>query len=573
MMVEYITLGVYFLLLLVIGARFARFNRDMSDFVRGGARATWWMVGTSITMAGISAFTFTGNAAAAFEAGPSLLVIYLANVLGLLLGGWFLARWYRQTRAYTAMDVVRGRYGTVVEQFCVYFGLLLAPVTAAVQLWALAVFVSAIFGFPLFGSILVIGGITLAYSCSGGMWAVMATDVVQAVILYGITLLMAVLAVMQFTSFSALTEALSSPDIIRDFSFVNQPDDFESARFSWGWIMAIFLMQFFSQINLASSGKYLACKDGAEASKASYWAMVLMGVGAVIWFIPPMVARLQFEQQVLAMEIADPATASYAVAAQALLPAGMLGIMIAAMFSATMSSMDMGLTSQTGIIVRNLLPRLLQALRRPQVPAEKEVLLCRVVTLCLGAVIIGISLLLASQGAIRLFDIFLYIGSMVGVPMSIPLVAGLLLRRLPSWSYFLMFGGALLPSLGLTVAEYGWGYVVTIQERAAWAMAGGALMTGLSFLLGPYAGKEQRIREEKFFHDLHRPIEFEKEIGGNMDREQAKLTGQIVIVLGLLVLLLLIGCEGWNEVLAVGSLSGFVFLCGFLLLSHGKAQP
>ncbi len=571
MIVEYITLGIYFILLLVIGARFARFNRDMSDFVRGGARATWWMVGTSITMAGISAFTFTGNASAAFEGGPSLLVIYLANVLGLLLGGLYLARWYRQTRAYTSMDVVRGRYGTGVEQFCVYFGLLLAPVTAAVQLWALAVFVSAIFGFPLYGSILVIGGITLAYSCSGGMWAVMATDVVQAVILYGITLLMAVLALLQFSSFHELTEAFSTPEIVRDFSFVNQPEDFEGARFSLGWLVPIFLMQFFSQINLASSGKYLACKDGAEASKAAFWAMVLMGLGSVIWFIPPMVARVLFEQQVLAMDIADPATASYAVAAQHLLPAGMLGIMIAAMFSATMSSMDMGLTSQTGIIVRNLLPRLLKVLQRPQIPKEKEVLLCRAVTLCLGIFIISISLFLASQGAVRLFDIFLFIGSMVGVPMSIPLVAGLLIKRLPSWSYFLMFGGALLPSIGLTLADYGWGYEVTIQERAAWAMVGGALLTGLSYVLAPYRGKEQIKREDRFFTDLNRPIEFEKEVGRNLDREQAKLTGQIVIVLGLLVLLLLFGCSGWFEVLAVSSLSGFTLVCGFLLHSSGNA--
>ena len=119
MTVEYITLAFYLVMLLVLGAVFSRFNRNLSDFVRGGAQGTWWLVGTSITVGGISAFTFTGNGSAAFEAGPSLLVIYAANLSGMALGGLFLGPWFRQTRAYTSADVVRGRFGTFVEQFSI----------------------------------------------------------------------------------------------------------------------------------------------------------------------------------------------------------------------------------------------------------------------------------------------------------------------------------------------------------------------------------------------------------------------------------------------------------------------
>jgi Na+/proline symporter len=148
MTIEYLTLGIYFAVLLSLGVLFSRMNRNISDFIRGGARGTWWMVGTSITMAGISAFTFTGNGSAAYDGGFSLLIIYLANLLGFAAGGFFLARWYRQTRALTGADIIRGRYGTITEQFSISIGILLAPIGSAMQLWALGVFVSSVFGFP-----------------------------------------------------------------------------------------------------------------------------------------------------------------------------------------------------------------------------------------------------------------------------------------------------------------------------------------------------------------------------------------------------------------------------------------
>lgn len=135
MHIEYFTLAAYFLLLILIGSIFARFNRNLSDFTRGGAQCSWWLVGTSSLMAGISAFTFTGNGSAAYEAGPTFLVIYLANILGYAIGVLFLARWYRQTRALTSADVVRARFGSGVEQIYIGVSVLQAPFGAAIQLW------------------------------------------------------------------------------------------------------------------------------------------------------------------------------------------------------------------------------------------------------------------------------------------------------------------------------------------------------------------------------------------------------------------------------------------------------
>ena len=173
MSIDIITLGVYLIFLFVIGGLFAKFNKNLSDFVRGGGQATWWMVGASNTIAIISAFTFTGNASVVYRVGPTAVFVYGANVCGFFLGYLFLGRWLRQTRAFTVADIIRERFGVPAEQFSAYQGAITAPFGSAIQLWALATFTSNIFGFSMIPTIVIIGIVVVFYSTVGWVkgWA------------------------------------------------------------------------------------------------------------------------------------------------------------------------------------------------------------------------------------------------------------------------------------------------------------------------------------------------------------------------------------------------------------------
>jgi hypothetical protein len=78
--IEYSLICAY--LLLVVGVVFKNFNKNSGDYFRGGSQGTWWLVGMGSFMAGISAFIFTANRGAAFEAGWTVLFIYLGNCGG-----------------------------------------------------------------------------------------------------------------------------------------------------------------------------------------------------------------------------------------------------------------------------------------------------------------------------------------------------------------------------------------------------------------------------------------------------------------------------------------------------------
>lgn len=562
---EYISLGIYLVFLIGIGAFFARYNRNLSDYVRSGGTATWWMVGTSSLMATISAFTFTGNASAAYEAGPTLLVIYAANCVGFMLGYFFLAAWFRQTRALTLADIIRARFGVAAEQFNVASFAFVAPVGAAIQLWALAVFASAVFGFPLIGSILVIGAVVTIYSTAGGRWGVMATDFLQSLILIPITLLLAGFSWYHVGGWIGIVEIFSMEGIRDDYRFIKEPGAFGGDRFTVKWIVAIFLIQVSGFVAITGAPRYLSVRDGREGRKSALLAFILMAVGAFVWVLPPMVARARLSDEVAASGLETASEASYAIAAMHYLPTGILGVMIVAMFAATMSSMDTGLNMVTGTIVRNFWPWLQRLTGLPSMSSSAELLSCKLVTASLGVAIIGMALLLEAQDNFQLFDAYFIVATIVGLPVTIPLIAGLFIRRLPYLSYFVIWGLSLLPAAYSLADELVNDRAWTVQDRALWVIGFGLLGVILSLGLKRWERPENRDEIEGLFERMRTPIAAKELEGAATDRDQLKVTGRISMIAGAFLLFLLFLVEDWTGVLAVGFLAGSVGSIGWLM--------
>lgn len=382
-----------------------------------------------------------------------------------------------------------------MEQFSAYTGVMMAPISGSIQLWTLAGFASSTFGFPLKTTIVVVGAIVVFYSTTGGKWAVMATDFVQGLIMIVITVLVATLALNEVGGIAAFFSYFSDPRFAEDYRFAKQPGAFPGNKFTWHWIIVALFMQLYGQISLSSAGRFLVAKDGREASKASWFAMGLTIIGICIWFMPPMVARFLYEAEINALPTKDPANGSYAYLALQLLPNGLIGIMIAAMFAATMSSMDTALNGQVGIIVRNIIPRLRERLGKPPLEPSAEMWLCRSLTLVLGGILIFYSLLWVIQKDIVLFDAYMAIASIIGIPLAFPMLAGLWFKKLWKGSYFLIIVACLLPSAYAFYDSNLNGATWTIQDRAMWIFIFGTLATGLSVFLARYNNAEYEERE------------------------------------------------------------------------------
>lgn len=562
---ELITILAYLAFLMVVGAVLARLNRNLNDYVRGGAQGIWWMVGSSVLMSGISAFTFTGNGGQAFAGGPTMLVIYLANCLGFLAGYVFLGAWYRQTRAITIPDIIRHRFGPEVEQLNTYQGLLIGPITASIQLWALAVFCASVFGFSIQLMIIGIGSVVVFYSTSGGRWAVMATDFLQSLILIPITLLIAYLSLLEIGGPLEFIRHYASADLANDFSFVKEPGQFPGDRFTLKWIVGIFLIQFINQIGVQNGYRYLSVKDGREARKTALLAMILMMVGSFIWFIPPMVARFMMADEVLAMGLKNPEEAAYAVIAMKILPNGLVGILVVAMLAASMSSMDTGLNNITGSLVHNALPPLRRILKLPALTLQRELRICKFVTILLGVLIIGYALKFSSQDKIELFDAYLTIYSILALPLSVPLLIGLFIKKIPRWSYFFIAGCCLIPSALSYISGKYWDHPWTIQDRAIWICFMAVAATAICRPFYRFSSEEYKTRIDGFFKQMRTPVRFNTEIGESRDHIQFKMLGNSSLLGGACLLLLLLVPNSMEGRIQVAFIPLFILTVGLIL--------
>ncbi|MBT3603298.1 MAG: hypothetical protein HN521_09555, partial [Candidatus Latescibacteria bacterium] len=314
-----------------------------------------------------------------------------------------------------------------------------------------------------------------------------------------------------------------------------------------------------------------AAKDAKEASKGSWLAMGLMAFGSLVWFLPPMVSRFLYEAEINAMDVENPSNGSYAFIALRLLPDGLSGIMIAAMFAATMSSMDTALNGQVGIIVRNMIPRLREKIGMPPLQPAAEMWLCRFLTVVIGVVIIIYSLLWVTQKDIVLFDAYLAISAIIGIPLGFPMLAGLWLKKLWKWSYFLIIGACLFPSAYAYYDGQVNDIVWSIQDRAMWIFVFGAIATAISVFLSKLNDSEYDEKERVFFETMAKPVDFEREIGGGSDSRQLLVMGNAALALGLLLCLLVFVPNPLMGRLLAGGVALTIVAIGVLLRQRSKS--
>lgn len=576
---QFAILGVYLALLVGIAAAFRKFNRDGDDYFRSGCQGSWWLVGMSTYMASFSAFTFTGLAGAAYRAGFSATSNFIANILGFAVNGLFLAAWLRQLRVTTAPEVIRDRFGPRTEQLYGWTGNLLGILYSALTLYTLCIFAATVFGLPILGTIVVVGLVVTAYSMIGGRWAVMGADFIQGMILIPITVLLAILCLRAVGGPLGFLEAISERNLWDDFRFFKEPRADLNYNFTAPWVMASTMALLMDRISLTAAPRYFSCRDGREASRAGWFVAALMLASTLVFFAPPMTARMLFPEAVASMPVAQPAETAYAVASLQFLPEPLMGLMVVAIFSATLSTMDAGLNMFAAVFVRNIYPALGRRLGWTVATGSRLVRLGELTTLLSGLIIIGIACAFAQARGHGAFEIMLDLGALLSIPMAVPMVLGLVARSAPrraaAWSILAgltvscsSYLATRLPFLGDLIGRW------TYDEKVFATIAAGA---AAFFLAGWRAAEpaEARARTDEFYRRMHTPVDFSREVGvRSSERGQSLILGRFCLVAAAAVLLLAAVAGPWRLAGSAGVvvIAGFQAAVGVLLLTRARRR-
>lgn len=561
-LLEYLVVAVYLLFMMAVGVVLNRFNRNSSDYFRSGCKGTWWLVGASGFMAAFSAWTFTGASGVAYEAGWSVMVIYLANSAGFLVNAIWLAPWFRQMRAITVPQVIEQRYNELTRQVYAWLNMVLGLIYSALWLMGLAIFSSAVFGFKLELVIVVVGLVVVVYSTAGGSWGVMSTDFLQTLILMPITLLVAYLALQQVGGVTGFLSGIGEAGLTESYGLFRGPEKI-GTDYTYLWAGAMFFKNVIGYNTINSSVRYFAVKDGAEARKAAILGGVLMTLGAVVWIIPPMVGRLLYAGQVDGMDISKPAESAYAVVSMNVLPSGMTGLMVVAMFAATMSSMDTGLNRNAAIFTCDIYPLLCKAIGLKAVEGKSQLRLSQLVSFTFGVLTILLAIYLSQAEGKGVFEHMLTLGAVMSLPMAVPLLLAMFIRRTPWWAALVSIAGASIPSAIGFIGHWDFSYKVFAN------MGTGTLVYVATIPFWKHASSEYKQKTGEFFERMHRPIDFATEVGVGSDGSQMKLMGAFAMAIGVFIASLMVLPNPVSGRCAILFVSGCVGGVGALLYCIG----
>jgi solute:Na+ symporter, SSS family len=437
---DYIILAGHFTLMLGVGIFFSRYMRNMKDYFSGGNRIPWWLSGVSFYMASFSAFGFISYSALAYLYGCVAVTIFWICAAGTITSVLFFSRRWRRARIDSPVEYLETRYSPAVRQIFAWQGLPVRIIDDAFKLIAIGVFVSKAFNVPIVPAMICSGGVMLAYTLMGGLWAVAITDFIQFIIMA-----LAVIALVPL----ALNETGGFIEFVK-----NSPEGFfklTSPDFNIVYILVSILLYMlaYSSVNWALIQRYYCVPTERDTVKTGLLVIFLQLIGPPLILLPAMAAR-QFLPDIAQSAQVYPQLCLH------LLPAGLAGLVVAAMFSSTLSTLSGDYNVCSSVLTNDIYRRMIRPGRSPR----EYVLVGRLMTLLVGTIVISLSVMLkdmTGEGLVRnMFKLF----GIATAPVAIPMILGLLSAKITNRGALAGFGAGI--SAGLTI--FIWGRVSGIDE-------------------------------------------------------------------------------------------------------------
>ncbi|MBN2447039.1 MAG: Na+:solute symporter [Phycisphaerae bacterium] len=558
---DYIVLVGYFTLMLGIGAYFYRYMRRMKDYFSGGNQIPWWLSGVSFYMSSFSVAAFVFYSALAYNYGWVAVTLYWVTIPATMVSVIFFATRWRRARIDSPVEYLETRYSPAVRQLFAWQGLPVRIIDDALKLVAIGLFIHKGLDVSMSQSILWSGLIMLTYTFMGGLWAVAVTDFIQFVVMAAAVIVLLPLSIAKVGGIGAFLS--------------NAPDGFFSLThedYSWIYVCSNILLYVlaFSSINWSLIQRYYCVPTERDAKKVGWLVVVLNVIGPPVLFIPAMAAR-----QFLG-EVADSGQV-YPLLCVELLPAGMLGLIIAAMFAATMSMLSSDYNVCAGVLTNDVYRRLI----RPQAEQKELVVVGRLMTLLIGVVSLGTAFLMANLGGEDLFRTMVKLFSIATAPVAIPMLAGLLSKRVTNTAALTGFLAGILTGLLLLFMcpdEFELFGTCVKQENA---ILFGTTAATLAYMLlvsrADRLSSAERERVESFVDRLEIPIgRLDEDTEANSQQATIspfRIVGISTVLIGVLMLVILNdvgdGLAFWMDAIIGGTLVG---VGGVVTLMSGRSR-
>lgn len=166
------------------GAWKNRQNASITDYLKGGNNARWWTVGLSVMATQASAITFLSTPGQAFHDGMGFVQFYFGLPFAVIIICLFFIPRYHQLQVFTAYEFLEDRFDRRTRSFTALLFLIQRGLAAGITIYAPAIILSVVLGWPLKALIIIIGLIVICYTVVGGTAAVNVTQKQQMLVIF-----------------------------------------------------------------------------------------------------------------------------------------------------------------------------------------------------------------------------------------------------------------------------------------------------------------------------------------------------------------------------------------------------
>lgn len=406
---DILVIGLYFLALAWIGWYFSKNQKSTGDYFKGSGRIPWFVVGLSIFGTSLSAITFMAIPAKAFATDWSYLLFNAGIVLVVpLIVGVFIP-FFRRLNVTTAYEYLELRFNALIRVVCSVSFIIFQIGRMAVVLLLPSIALNIVTGFDIFLCISLMGVLSLAYTLMGGIEAVVWTEALQVVVLLGAAVAVGCSIAFQLpdgfgTIFSAAGEA-GKFSLGESFFDLRQPT-----------IWTVLIATVFTNITTYGTDqtivqRYLTTDSEKAARKGVYTNAALTVPASLLFFLlgTALWAFYKYFPQELSMSISD-SDAILPWYMSTALPRGVLGLVIAGLFAAAMSTLSSSMNSAATAFVTDIYRKM-----QPRRDERHMLSIARWATFVLGMVGILFAVVMASWDIKSLWDEFSkFLGILLG---------------------------------------------------------------------------------------------------------------------------------------------------------------
>ena len=425
-LIDWCVCAAYLVVVFGLAVRSAKGQQDNEDYFLGGRNMNWFVVGVSMFATSFSSISFLGlpQRGAYQDFSFYLTILFIPFVITPILW-WIFVPMFVRLKVSSGYEYLGRRFGLPAQKigsglYCVY-----AIGWMGTMLYAVALTLQTVMGLTeaqYFWALIGIGAFATVYTVMGGLKAVIWTDVLQAVVLGGAIIAVMFLAVSRIDgSWSAFWSIASEHNKFKMFhlnanllapeNFTGRNTVFTAAAFGLfmylpGYAVSQNMIQRYVCAGSLAGGRRMVILS-AVINTGLGFLFLLVGTALFAFYSQPGGAGLPAAGLAIAKE---DQILPYFVSTQ--LPGvGLVGLILAGLFAAAMSTIDSGINGVTSVIVYDWLSG-----------KELPLRIGRILTSVLGIVVIGAAILVPVLGD-TVFEIITVItGTSLGMLLAIYLL-------------------------------------------------------------------------------------------------------------------------------------------------------